>query len=314
MRFTLRQLTYFKAAAVAGTVSGAAEAVRISAPSVSTAISQLEDAFAVQLFVRHHAQGLTLTPEGEAFLRRVKLFLQQAEELDEMAGDLSGRIAGPLGVGCLVTLAPMLLPDLCLGFEAEHPQVEIAIFEGNHDDLIDKLRRAEIGACLTYDLPVPADVRFEAFAALPVHVVLPADDPLARARTLSLKVLIERPFILLDLPSSAEYFMSIFARAGLQPRIRARAKSSEVMRSLVAEGHGYGLANVRPMNSRSLTGGELVYVPLDGDYPPCMLGIATLQDSRSTRLLDAFVDRCRTRVTAQVIPGMGALQRNASRR
>jgi DNA-binding transcriptional LysR family regulator len=305
MRFTLKQLTYFVAAAEAGTVVGAAARVSISPPSISSAIAQLEQAFGVQLFVRHHAQGLTLTQAGQTFLRATKLFLQHAEELQDMAGDLSGRIAGPLDVGCLVTLAPMLLPDLCLGFEAEFPGVKIAATEGNHQELVEKLRRAEISACLTYDLAVPPDVKFEPLVTLPAYALLAADDPLAQQASVKLEALIERPFILLDLPSSTDYFMSIFAAAQLRPSIRTRSRSPEVIRSMVAEGHGYALANVRPLNRCSLTGRELAYVPLDGRYPPMVIGIATLLGSRTTRLLEAFIERCRTRVSPGGVPGMG---------
>ena len=62
MKFTLRQLEYFIAAAESGSVAGAAQRASISSPSVSTAIAHLEREFVVQLFVRHHAQGLSLTP------------------------------------------------------------------------------------------------------------------------------------------------------------------------------------------------------------------------------------------------------------
>jgi DNA-binding transcriptional LysR family regulator len=305
MRFTLKQLVYFSAAAEAGTITGAAAKVNISPPSVSSAIAQLEQSFNVQLFVRHHAQGLTLTPEGQTFLREVKLFLLFAQDLQEMAGNLSGKIAGPLNLGCLVTLAPMLLPDLCLGFEAEHPGVKITIIEGHHMELIDRMRRAEISACLTYDLPVPPDTAFEPLAALHPHALLAADDPLAKKHLIRLEALIERPFILLDLPSSGDYFMSLFAKAGLQPVIRTRSRSPDVIRSMVAEGHGYSLANVRPRNRTALTGRGLAYVPLAGDFPPSVLGIARMRDIRPTRLLEAFIERCRARVSAGSIPGMG---------
>lgn len=307
MRFTLKQLSYFLAAAESGTIIAAAEKVRISPPSISSAIAGLEQVFGVQLFVRHHAQGLTLTAEGRIFLRAVKQFLQHAEELQEMAGDLSGRIAGPLSVGCLVTLAPMLLPDLCLGFEAEHEGVQITVTEGHHQELVEKLRRAEISACLTYDLPVPGDVTFEPLATLQPHALLAAGDPLVAQGSIKLEALIDRPFILLDLPSSGDYFMSIFAKAGLAPDIRARSRAPDVVRSMVAEGHGWSIANVRPLNRFSLTGRELAYVPLDGDYPVSVLGIATLRELRKTRLVEAFVERCRTRVGPRQVPGMGPL-------
>ena len=305
MRFTLKQLAYFVAAAEAGTIIGAAEAVRISPPSISGAITGLEQVFGVQLFVRHHAQGLTLTPAGQTFLRAVKLFLQQAEELQGMAGDLSGRIAGPLNLGCLVTLAPMLLPELCLGFEAAHSEAMVTVVEGHHQELIDKLRRAEISVCLTYDLPVPPDVSFEPLATLHPHALLAADDPLAQQPTVELTALIDRPFILLDLPSSGDYFMSIFAKAGLRPNIRTRSRSPDVIRSMVAAGRSYSIANVRPMNRYSLTGRELAYVRLEGEHPASTLGIAILRDLRTTRLIDSFVVHCRSRIGPDAVPGMG---------
>ncbi len=45
------------------------ERIHISQPSISTAIAHLERELSVQLFVRHHAQGLSLTPIGREVLR-----------------------------------------------------------------------------------------------------------------------------------------------------------------------------------------------------------------------------------------------------
>ena len=59
--FTFRQLEYFVAAGEAGSITGAAEKISISPPSISMAVSSLEREFGVQLFVRHHAQRLSLT-------------------------------------------------------------------------------------------------------------------------------------------------------------------------------------------------------------------------------------------------------------
>jgi DNA-binding transcriptional LysR family regulator len=60
-RFAQRQLAYFVAAGEAGGITLASERVHISQPSISAAITQLEHEFGVQLFIRHHAQGLSLT-------------------------------------------------------------------------------------------------------------------------------------------------------------------------------------------------------------------------------------------------------------
>ena len=67
-------------------------------------------------------------------------------------------IANRLNLGCLVTLAPMLLPELCLGFEAAHPEAMVTVVDHHQESIRNKLRRAEISVCLTYDLPVHPNV------------------------------------------------------------------------------------------------------------------------------------------------------------
>ncbi len=56
LRFTLRQLEYLVAVGETGSIAAASERVKVSSPSISAAISQLEQEFGLQLFVRRHAQ------------------------------------------------------------------------------------------------------------------------------------------------------------------------------------------------------------------------------------------------------------------
>ena len=65
--FTLRQLEYFVAVGDAGSIAAASDRVNVSSPSISAAISQLQAEFGVQLFVRQHAQRLSLTPAVGAY-------------------------------------------------------------------------------------------------------------------------------------------------------------------------------------------------------------------------------------------------------
>ena len=111
MRFTLKQLEYFVAAGETGSIKEAAEKISISQPSISSAISTLEFELQLQLqfFVRHHAQGLTLTSSGRRMFNEAKLFLKQGEELYAIASELNNEIRGNLSLGCMITLAPMLV-------------------------------------------------------------------------------------------------------------------------------------------------------------------------------------------------------------
>jgi DNA-binding transcriptional LysR family regulator len=68
--YNLRQLKYFVTTADCGSVAEASRKLYIAQPSVSTAIKHLEESFGVQLFIRHHAQGVSLTPSGSRFYRK----------------------------------------------------------------------------------------------------------------------------------------------------------------------------------------------------------------------------------------------------
>ena len=76
--YNLRQLRYFVTTAECGSVAEASRKLYIAQPSVSTAIKQLEDSFGVQLFIRHHAQGVSLTPSGARFYRKALELLRVA--------------------------------------------------------------------------------------------------------------------------------------------------------------------------------------------------------------------------------------------
>ena len=306
MRFTLRQLSYFIAAGETGSITLASERIAISQPSISTAISHLEQEFGVQLFVRHHAQGLTLTPVGRTMLAEAKKLIDQAEGLYAAASEATGQVRGELAVGCMVTLAPMIVPELSHGFTSAFPAATLRHVEADHERLVDGLKRAELDVALTYDLQIPEGIDFLPLARLPAHVVVSEAHPFARYSTVSLRDLVDEPLILLDLPLSREYFLALFLKEGLTPRIHSRSAHQEVVRTMVANGYGYTLANVRPRSDLALDGRRLVRVKLAGEHRPTVIGIATLKGIRKSRLLEAFESHCRAFVSDGYIPGMVA--------
>lgn len=306
MRYTLRQLEYFIAAGETGSITLASERVNISQPSISTAISHLEQELGVQLFIRHHAQGLSLTPVGTVLLRDAKRLIEQAERLYVVASEACDQIRGQLLVGCFVTLAPMLMPELSHSFTSAFPGTQIRHFENNQEWLLGGLRRAEIDIAMTYDLQIPAGIAFTPLASLPPHVVVSENHALARRSSVSLRELVDEPLILLDLPISREYFLDLFAKEGLKPNIHSRSAHQEVVRTMVANGYGYTLANVRPRCDRALDGRRVVRVQLSGDYRPMMIGMATLAQLRKSQLLKAFETHCLSFISDTYIPGMVA--------
>jgi hypothetical protein len=102
----LRALRYFVAAADAGSVTAAAGEVRVSQPSISAAIAQLEADLGVQLFVRHHARGLSMTAAGERFLAHARGLLAHAREVEQFAGSMGDAQSGEVSAACFITLRP----------------------------------------------------------------------------------------------------------------------------------------------------------------------------------------------------------------
>ncbi|GBQ26183.1 LysR family transcriptional regulator [Gluconacetobacter azotocaptans] len=303
MRFTLKQIEYFVAAAESGSITTASRLVHISQPSISAAIAHLEDVFQIPLFIRHHALGLSLTAEGQVFLREARVLLQQAQDLDAAGTTIAERIDGLLEVGCMTTLYPLVVPDLIQTFEARHPGARLKVVAGHHGELIEKLRNGDIAAFLAYDLNIPADLEFEPLATLPPFAFVSASHRLAKRRTVALAELASDPFLLLDLPLSRDYFLMLFSQAGLTPQVAGRFQSIDVVRSLVARGVGYSLANARPRNRAALDGRPLSYLALKGAHRELKYGTARIAGLRRTPRTAAFLSLCGEILANRPLPG-----------
>ncbi|MBI1385473.1 MAG: LysR family transcriptional regulator [Rhizobiales bacterium] len=304
VRFTFRQLEYFVAVGEAGSIARAAEMCNVSAPSISTAIQQLEQELGVSLFVRRHAQGLSLTTGGRQLLAAAKELLAEAEALASLAGDITERVGGLINIGCLTTFAQLVLPGVRRSFQALHPDVRIRQFDRHQSQIIDMLQRGEIDIALTYDLEIPQDVGFEPLIELPPFALLAADDPLAERETIGLGELASLPLILLDLPLSRDYFLSMFRQLGLSPTIAERTGDYPLVRSMVANGLGYSLGNVRPISNLAPDGRAIRYVRLSDRLRPMRLGLATAEGGRRARNVEAFAQHCRRVITPQDTPGL----------
>ncbi|MBL3704263.1 LysR family transcriptional regulator [Sulfitobacter sp. BDSS02] len=304
LRFTLRQLEYFVAVGEAGSIARAAGKVNVSSPSISTAITQMEAEFGLQLFARKHAHGLALTQAGRQFIAQARTVLSEADRLNRLANEISRRVRGPLNMGCLLTFAQIVLPHLRRSFIARFPEVEFRQFERDQQAIFDGLRHAELDIALTYDLGIPDDLEFVPLFSLPPYALLPDIHELAHRRVLTPQDLAPHPMVLLDLPHSGPYFLSFFSRAGVEPNIVERTRDLEVMRSLVANGFGYSIANIRHTSERAPDGKPLRFVPLSDALRPLRMGLVLADGVRNTLTVRALIDHCRENLTPELTPGL----------
>ncbi|MEM1352299.1 MAG: LysR family transcriptional regulator [Pseudomonadota bacterium] len=304
-RLTIRQLEYLVAVGETGSVARAADRLNVSSPSISSAITQLEDELGISLFVRQHAQGLSLTPGGRRVFEQARQVLSSAREIANIAADVSGTARGPLAVGCLLTFAQLVLPRLRRGFESGYPDVRIVQKELNQAEILHALQRSEIDIALTYDMDIPTDLNFIGLVRLDPFALLHAGHELADRPSVSIADLADLPMILLDLPISADYFLSLFSAASQQPRIVERTRDMAVMRSLVGNAFGYSIANVRPQSDISPDGSPLVCVPISGPVRSLRMGLLTTHGAEKSRTVQAFIDYARERVRTGAFDAIG---------
>ena len=287
-RLSLRALRYFVAVAETGSVTAGAQLVRVSQPSVSAAIARLEADLKVQLFLRHHAKGLSLTLSGDRLLVQARGLLAHARELEQFAGAMGGAERGEVNAACFITLAPFLLPGLLPAFSARYPEISLDIEEGNQAEVLERLRSGRSEVALTYAYGLSDEFEVELLAELPPRVILAHGHPLARRRKVSLKELAGAPMILLDLPHTRDYFLSLFRSVRIEPRIAHRTRSYEMVRGLAARGLGFGILNAIPRLPWTYDGHKVVAVPIAEDLPNILVVCLRLRRLAARPAVTAF--------------------------
>lgn len=290
--YSLRQLTYFVAAAEHGSVAAAARSLNVSQPSISTAIAKLEDQFGVQLFIRHHARGVSPTQAARRLLIDARSLLAQAHEMGESAHDLGQAVRGELSLGGFVTVTPRFMPRLLKSFAAAHPDAGVRLFEGHQDELLAGLDDGRFELVLIYDVNLPEHLECRTLAAIESYVLLPPDHPLTAHEDIALADLAGVPMVLLDVPPSVEYFTSILRQAGVEPNVAYRSPSFETVRGMVGNGFGYSILATRPAGDITYDGLPIAYRPIRDNIEPGPLVLARLAQSRPTRLAETFSDFC----------------------
>ncbi len=288
--FSLKQLEYFAKVAESGSLAVAARELHISQPSISAAIAKLENALNVQLFVRHHAQGVSLTSAGGRVFAEVNGLLAHTEDFRQNALGLGKQMRGRLHIGCFGPIASMYIPALVTQFLKHYPDVEIQLYEENTETLIAGLEGNRYDVVIVYKLDVPPALELEPLASLRPYVILPAEHPLVEKSALRLKQLARYPMVLLDLPRSREYFSALFESKGLSPQISLRSPSFETVRALVANGAGFSVLVTRPHHNLSYDANHVIEREIKDIVPSMDIVIVRQGKLRPTRLLSTFVD------------------------
>jgi len=290
--YSLRQLRYFVVTAEVLSFTAAAKLLYISQPSISAALADLESSFGVQLFIRHHAHGLSLTQTGRDLLSKARELLKSAEVFQAAAKELDTGLTGTISLGCMISLAALLIPGLISRFLATHSGISFRIHEANQQDVLRDLRSGLLDMALTYDLHLADDIQFVPLLNLPPYAILPKAHRLAARKTVSLEDLSGEPYVMLDLPHSREYFSSLFDVLGVRPVPSFKASQPEVVKGMVANGLGFSILNFPQRVAKSVDGQEFVVKRFRNKLHAMTFGVAYSEGIKPRKVVQSFASFC----------------------
>jgi DNA-binding transcriptional LysR family regulator len=227
------------------------------------AIKELEALLGQPLFQRLPAKGLVPTPFGQRKLPEARILAASLAAF-EMPKTSSGEISGHVAFGYFTTLGPQYVPGILKRMARLHPRITVSPVEADLDQLNHLLEAGRIELALTYDVEIAPRIATEQVAKLTPYALLPARHPLARHKTVSPADLAREPFILVDLPLSREFLLSVFRAEGLEPRIAHRTQALEMVFGLVANGLGVSVLVTRRAGDLSYDGKRVIRKPLTG--------------------------------------------------
>ncbi len=213
MYLTLRQLATFREVMRSGSISQAARSVGRTQPAVSTMIQTLEDQLGFALFVRTHGK-LTPTPEARYFLEECEDILGRVERTERTLGRISSLQSGKLKVACHPAASSVFLPRLLTRFLEGRDDLDLSLIMRSSDVIEDLIASQQFDVGFS-ETPAPRASIRQTDYDLECVCVLPADDPLARADTITPAELDGRPMaVLFDEHRTAVQTEAAFRAAG----------------------------------------------------------------------------------------------------
>ena len=157
-RVELRELCCFAIVARCGSFASAAREQKISQPTLSRQIRELEDALGTQLLVRH-ARGVTPTSSGMCLLDRLDTIMHLLASPLQREGEEA--VHGTVSLAMPEEVASLLVPALVAAFQRRWPHVTLEVKEAPSGTLEAWLLDGRVDIALVQDPPKLDELRFE---------------------------------------------------------------------------------------------------------------------------------------------------------
>ncbi|HEY8054859.1 MAG TPA: LysR family transcriptional regulator [Terriglobales bacterium] len=263
--FNLNHLRLFQAAAEAGSISHAAETLRLSQPALSKQIRELEEHLGSTLLERQ-PRGVRPTAAGALLAGYARQIFAMEEEAERCLDDLRGLRRGRLRLGASMTIGVYLVPAWLAECRRQWPGIEVECRLDNTD----RIQRALMEHRLDLGLTEGPGRWEEALSSRVfrwddlVLVASPgAFSPLPRTLAQAARL----PWVMRESGSGTRAVVEqALARRGLQVTPAWTLNNAEAVKQAVMAGCGLALVP-RISASQELAAGQLCQIQLRGLHP-----------------------------------------------
>jgi DNA-binding transcriptional LysR family regulator len=263
----LRHLRYFTAVVECKGYREASRQLHIAQPSISEAVSDLEDELGLKLFSRAH-RNARVTPEGEIFYEDAVRILQQVETAILTAKRAAEGKVGRLSIGFIGSATLSFLPDLIRRYKLEYPNVKLALHDLYPAELDKACDRGEIDIAITRTLSLERSKNRQSRVLLrdPLVAVVPRSRKLKlKSKKIRLADLAKERFILFHRQGAPGVFDTIVGACrsqGFSPQVENEPNSMQTILSLVEAEEGVAIV---PASISSLRSNGVQFVRLVPD-------------------------------------------------
>lgn len=191
----LRVLQYFLAVTREQSITGAADALHLSQPTLSRQLHDLEEELGKQLFIRGKRQ-ITLTEEGMLLRKRAQEILELVQKAEDEISLSAEVIAGDITVGAGETDGMRLLAKAMRALQEEYPLIRFHIVSGDRVNVAEELDRGLLDFGLLFG---QVDVTKYEAVPLPYQdtwgVLMRKDAPLAKKEAITAEDLLGQPLL-----------------------------------------------------------------------------------------------------------------------
>jgi DNA-binding transcriptional LysR family regulator len=285
MGMELRQLKAFVIVARERSFTRAAEHLHIAQPAVSIAIGKLEEELEQPLFSRQGKQ-ITLTAEGEVFLRHAERILADCRAAGTEMAELKGLARGEVRIGIPPMLSSYYFPRVIRDFRIRYPRVQLSVYGEGAARIQRMIVQGQIDMGVIAGGNIPAGLRSRHFLREEIIACVPAGHRLAQCSSIDFDAFLAEPLVLFKQGYYMRELIDDIMRSHERvPRVVFETNLFSLVRSLIRE--GVGISTLLRMVVADDP--KLAAVPF---APPLHLDlhIAWKADTYLTRANRAFVD------------------------